>query len=74
MLQFTARLLAPLTVAENVADWPAGTEAVDGVTAMDTTEAVGVSVIVVCAILVGSATLAAFTLTLCDEAMVAGAV
>ena len=58
----------------NVTDCPPVSEALDGVTEMATTGAGGTSDIVALAVLVGSAALVAVTVTVCAEAMVAGAV
>ena len=63
-----------MTVGANVADCPPCSEAVEGVTEMVTTGAGGTSEIVELADLVVSATLVAFTVTVCADAMVAGAV
>jgi hypothetical protein len=68
--QFTPVLLDPLTVAFSVADCPPLSEAVEGETVMAT----GVSVMVALELLVASAALVAFTVTVCAEAMIAGAV
>jgi hypothetical protein len=68
--QFTAVLLDPATVALRVVDCPPASEAVAGDTVTDT----GINDIDALALLVGSATLAAFTVTVCAEAIVAGAV
>jgi hypothetical protein len=68
--QLTPVLLDPLTVAFSVADCPPESEAVEGDTVMET----GTKVILALTVLVGSAALAAVTVTVCAEAMVAGAV
>jgi hypothetical protein len=73
MDQFTLVLLDPLTVAFSVADCPPVSDALEGVTEMDTT-GVATSDMAALAVLVGSAALEAFTVTVCAEAMVAGAV
>ena len=70
MDQFTAALLDPVTVALNVVDCPPVSEAVVGDTEIDT----GVSVMAAVSLLVASAALVAFTVTVCAEAIVAGAV
>jgi hypothetical protein len=67
-------LLVPLTVAAKVADCPLVSEAVDGVTEMETTGAAATSDIAAVAVLVRSAALVARTVTVCAEAMLAGAV
>jgi hypothetical protein len=67
-------LLVPLTVAAIVADCPPVSEAVVGVTEMDTAGAGGVSDIAALAVFVGLAALVAVTVTVCAEAMVEGAV
>jgi hypothetical protein len=67
-------LLEPVTVAVNVTDCPPVSEALDGVTEIATAGAGGTSDIVALAVLVGSAALAAVTVTVCAEAIVAGAV
>jgi hypothetical protein len=72
--QFTSVLLDPLTVGANVADCPADTEALDGVNVIDTVAAGRTSDIVALADLAASAALVALTVTVCAEAMVAGAV
>jgi hypothetical protein len=61
-------------VAANVADCPPLSDAVVGVTEMDTAGAGGVSEMAALAVLVGSATLEAIAVTVCAEAMLAGAV
>ena len=71
MVQFTPVLLEPVTVAFNVVDCPPVSEAVEGVTEIDT---VGTSEIGAVSLLVESATLVAFTVTVCADNMVAGAV
>lgn len=58
----------------NVTDCPPVSEALDGVTEMAATGAGGTSDIVALAVLVGSAALVAVTVTVCAEAIVAGAV
>ena len=58
----------------NVTDCPPVSEALDGVTEIATAGAGGTSDIVALAVLVGSAALAAVTVTVCAEAIVAGAV
>lgn len=58
----------------NVTDCPPVSEALDGATEMVTAGAGGTSDIVALAVLAGSAALAAVTVTVCAEAMVAGAV
>jgi hypothetical protein len=67
-------LLGPLSVAVNVADWPPVREAVEGVTETDTEGAAGTNDIAALALLVASAALVAFTVMVCAEGMVAGAV
>jgi hypothetical protein len=62
-------LLDPLTVALNVVDWPPAREAVAG----DTETETGTSDILELALFVGSAALAAVTVTVCAELMVEGA-
>ena len=69
--QVTLVLLEPVTVACNVVDCPPVSEAVEGVTEMDT---VGTSDIAAVSLLVESARLVAFTVTVCADNMVAGAV
>ena len=71
MLQFTAVLLVPVTVAVRVTDWAADMEAVVGETEMETG---GTSDTTAPAVLVESAALVAVTVTVWAEAMVAGAV
>ena len=71
IVQVTLVLLEPVTVAFNVVDCPPVSEAVEGVTEIDT---VGTSEIVAVSLLVESATLVAFTVTVCADNMVAGAV
>jgi hypothetical protein len=73
-VQFTPRLLEPVTVAANVADCPPVSDAVVGVTEMATTGAGGTRDMAALAVLVGSATLEASAVTVCAEAMLAGAV
>ena len=68
--QFTLVLLDPEIVALRVADCPPVSEAVVGETVIET----GVSVTDALALLAASAALVAFTVTVCAEAMVAGAV
>ena len=58
----------------NVADCPPVSEVLDGVTEMVTAGAGGTSDTVALAVLVASAALVAFTITVCAEAMVEGAV
>ena len=72
-VQFTPRLLVPLTVAASVADCPPVSDALDGVTEMDT-GAAATSVMAALVALVGSAALEASTVTVWEEAIVAGAV
>jgi len=67
-------LLEPVTVAANVADCPPCSEAEDGVIEMVTTGAGGTSDMLALADLVVSAALVAFTVTVCAEEIVAGAV
>jgi hypothetical protein len=67
-------LLEPVTVGVNVTDCPPVSEALDGATEMATAGAGGTSDIVALAVLAGSAALVAFTVTVCAEAIVAGAV
>ncbi len=66
----TLLLLDPVIVAERVVDCPPESVAVEGETLILT----GVNDIVALALLVASAALVAFTVTVCAEAMVAGAV
>jgi hypothetical protein len=61
MLQFTAVLLEPVTVAPNVADCPPCSEAVDGVIEIATEGAGGTSEMLALADLVVFAALVAFT-------------
>lgn len=68
--QFTAVLLDPVTVALSVVDCPAVNEADEG----DTVTNTGTSDILAVAVLVGSAALAAVTVMVCADGMVAGAV
>ena len=68
--QFTPVLLDPVTVAFSVLDCPPVSEAVAG----DTVTATGTRLTVALTFLLGSAALAAVTVTVCAEAMVAGAV
>jgi hypothetical protein len=63
-------LLEPVTVAVNVVDFPPVSEAVAG----DTVTATGTKLTLALTFLVGSAALAAVTVTVCADAMVAGAV
>jgi hypothetical protein len=63
-------LLEPVTVAFNVVDCPPVSEAVVG----DTVTATGTKLTWALTFFVGSAALAAVTVTVCAEAMVAGAV
>ncbi len=67
----TFGLLVPLNEAFNCTDWLAVSEADVGTT---TTETAGTRVTTAVAILVGSAALAAATVTVCPDAIVAGAV
>jgi hypothetical protein len=67
-------LLDPVTVAANVAACPPVSDALVGVTEMDTAGAGGVSDIAARAVFVGSAALVASTVTVCADAMLAGAV
>jgi hypothetical protein len=69
--QFTPVLLVPLTVALRVVDWPPVSEAVEGVSVIDTE---GVNEIEALAFLVPSAALVAVTVTVCAEVTNAGAV
>lgn len=73
-VQFTAVLLLPLTVGVNVAVCPPSRETLVGDTEIETEGAGGVSEIAALALLVVSATLVAFTVTVCAEEIVAGAV
>ena len=73
-VQFTPRLPEPVTVAANVADCPPVSEALVGVTEMAITGAGGTRDMATPAVLVGSAALVASTVTVCAEAMLAGAV
>jgi hypothetical protein len=66
----TLVLLDPLTVAFSVVDCPTVSEAVVG----ETVTATGVKLTLALTFLVGSAALAAVTVTVCAEAMGAGAV
>ena len=68
--QLTLVLLDPLTVALSVVDCPPVSDAVAGDTVIET----GTKVILALTVLVVSAALAAVTVTVCAEAMVAGAV
>jgi hypothetical protein len=70
MDQVTAVLLEPVTVAFSVVDCPSVNEADEGETVTDT----GASDTLAVAVLVGSAALAAVTVTVCAEAMGDGAV
>ena len=70
----TPRLLVPLTVAVRVVDCPPVSEAVAGVTIIETGVLGGTNDTIALALLVASAALVAFTVTVCAEAMVAGAV
>ena len=72
--QVTLVLLDPATVGTMVADCPPLSEAEVGDTEMETTVAGGTSDIDALAFLVASAALVAVTVTVCAEAMVAGAV
>ena len=69
--QFTPLLVEPLTVAVNCWVWEPARVAESGVNEIVTG---GLSVTVALADLVGSATLVAFTVTVCAAGMVAGAV
>src|SRR5215467_897647 len=71
ILQVTAVLLVPLTVAVNCC-WPLAVRVTD--TGVTDTATVGVSATVALADLVGSATLVAVMVTVCAEEIVAGAV
>ena len=64
-------LLDPATAAVNVVDCPPGRDAVDGDTL---TEIVGTSEMLAVSVLVESAALVAFTVTVWAEVMVEGAV
>jgi hypothetical protein len=66
----TLLLLDPVILAVSVVDCPPESDAVEGETVMPS----GVNDIVALAILVASAALVAFTVTVCAEAMVEGAV
>ena len=68
--QLTAVLLVPLTLAVIVVDCPPLSEALAGVSVMET----GVSEILAVAVLVASAALAAVMVTVCADAIVPGAV
>ena len=74
ILQFTPVLLVFAMVAAKVADCPPCSEAEVGDTEMVTAGAGGTSEMVALALFVLSATLVAFTVTVCADAMVAGAV
>jgi hypothetical protein len=65
----TLALLDPLTVAFSVVDCPPVSEAVVG----ETVTATGAKLTLALTVLVGSAALAAVTVTVCAETMVAGA-
>ena len=66
----TLLLLDPVILAVSVVDCPPESDAAEGETVMPS----GVNDIVALALLVASAALVAFTVTVCAEAMVAGAV
>ena len=66
----TLALLEPLTVAFSVVDCPPVSEAAVG----ETVTATGAKVTLALTVLVGSAALAAVTVTVCADAIVAGAV
>jgi hypothetical protein len=66
----TLLLLDPVILAVSVVDCPPESDAVEGETVMPS----GVNDIVALALLVASAALVAFTVTVCAEAMVEGAV
>ena len=70
MDQFTVALVVPVSVALMVVDCPPVSDAVVG----ETVIATGVSEMLALAVLVVSAALVAFTVTVCAEAIVAGAV
>ena len=63
-------MLDPVTFAVRVVDCPLASDAAEGETVTPT----GVNDIVALALLVASAALVAFTVTVCAEAMVEGAV
>ena len=63
-------MLDPVILAVSVVDCPPESDAAEGETVMPS----GVNDIVALALLVASAALVAFTVTVCAEAMVAGAV
>jgi hypothetical protein len=67
-------LLEPVTVAANTAPCPPVSDALVGVTEIDTAGAGGVSDIAALAVLAGLAALVAVTVTVCADAMLAGAV
>jgi hypothetical protein len=66
----TLLLLDPVILAVSVVDCPPESDAAEGETVMPS----GVNDIVALALLVASAALVAFTVTVCAEAMVEGAV
>ena len=70
MDQLTPAFVVPLRLTLKVADWPPASETVVGETLIET----GVSETVTLALLVESAALVAFTVTVWADAMVAGAV
>lgn len=70
----TAVLLDPVTVAAMVADCPPVSDAEVGETETLTTGAGGTSEMLALALFVESALLVAFTVTVCADKMVAGAV
>jgi hypothetical protein len=72
--QFTLVLLLPLTVAFKVVDWPPIRNALEGVSVTDTAGAEVTKEMVAVAVLVGSAALAAVTVTFCAVVTSAGAV
>ncbi len=63
----------PLAEAENCWVWEAESEAEPGLTLIDVGEPAGTSATVACAILLGSAMLAAVTVTFCAVVIVVGA-
>jgi len=73
-LQLTEVLLLPVTVAAKVAFCPPLIDVVEGVTEMATTGAGGTSDIEAVAVFAVLAALAAVTMTVCADAIVAGAV
>lgn len=68
--QLTPALLVPPRLTLKVVDWPPPSEAVVGEMLIET----GVKETVTLALLVESAALVAFTVTVCADAMIAGAV